>query len=168
MVVSVLSFRAPPRITPDSACAAARARGQTSGTTLPAAYTSDGSRQNQPTMDGARGALLPIAAAFRLRATQARYDGSAMSWRSRCKCQQKQSDGASLQDEVACPDCPMTNKPARNAFAGANRIVHHIQRQYLLSVLPLLVVDNSINLCKYTAGWFVRHGAVRTGHLILK
>ena len=35
-------------------------------------------------------------------------------------------------------------------------------------VLPLLVVDNSINLCKYTAGWFFRHEAVRTGHLILE
>jgi len=35
-------------------------------------------------------------------------------------------------------------------------------------VLPLLVVDKSINLCKYPSGWFFRHGAVRTGHLILK
>jgi hypothetical protein len=35
-------------------------------------------------------------------------------------------------------------------------------------VLPLLMVDNSINLCKFTSSWFFRHGAVRTGHLILK
>ena len=35
-------------------------------------------------------------------------------------------------------------------------------------VLSLLVVDNSINLSKYTVGWFFRHGAVRTDHLILK
>jgi uncharacterized protein (DUF849 family) len=41
-----------------------------------------------------------------------------MSWGGRCKCQQEQSDGPSLQDEVACPDGPMTKKPARNAFAG--------------------------------------------------
>jgi len=57
----------------------AAARGQVGGTTLPPAYPSDGSRKNQPTMDGARRALLPIAADFRLRATQARYGGSVMS-----------------------------------------------------------------------------------------
>jgi hypothetical protein len=39
----------------------------------------DGGGKNQPTLDGARGALLPIAAAFRLRATQARCGGSVMS-----------------------------------------------------------------------------------------
>jgi hypothetical protein len=36
-----------------------------------------------------------------------------MSWRDRCKYQQKESDGASLQDEVAYPDFPMTKKPAK-------------------------------------------------------
>ncbi len=41
---------------------------------------SDGSRENQPTMDGARGALLPIAAGSRLRATQARCGCSVMPW----------------------------------------------------------------------------------------
>jgi hypothetical protein len=35
-------------------------------------------------------------------------------------------------------------------------------------VLPLLMVDNSISLCKHTSGWFFRHWAVRTGHLILE
>ncbi len=81
MVASLLSFRAPPRITPHSARAAAR--GPAGGATLPAADSSSGSRANQPTMDGARGALLPIAAAFRLRATQARCGGRVMSWRGR-------------------------------------------------------------------------------------
>jgi hypothetical protein len=50
----------------------AAARGQVGGTTLPAAYASDGSGENEPTMDSARGALLPIATDSRLRATQAR------------------------------------------------------------------------------------------------
>ena len=88
--------------------------------TLPPAYASHGSRENEPTMDGARGALLSLAASSRLRATQARCAGSVMSWRDRCKYQQKESDGASLQDEVACPDGPMTNKPAKKALAEAD------------------------------------------------
>ena len=29
------------------------------------------------------------------------------------------------------------------------------------------MVDKSINLCKYTSGWFFRHEAVRTSHLSL-
>jgi hypothetical protein len=32
-----------------------------------------GNRQNHPTMDGSRGAFLPIVAGFRLRATEARW-----------------------------------------------------------------------------------------------
>src|SRR5215469_17773464 len=52
--------------------------GQTSGTTLSPADGSSGSGENQPTMDGTRGALLPLAAGSRLSATQARVGG--MSW----------------------------------------------------------------------------------------
>jgi hypothetical protein len=61
----------------------AAARGQTDSATLPAAYPSHGSWKNQPTMDRARSALLPIAASFRLRATAARCGGSVMSWGGR-------------------------------------------------------------------------------------
>ena len=61
-------------------------------------------------MDGTRGALLPLAASFRLRATQARCGGRNMSWGGEGTCQQKNSDGASLQGEMACPDCPLTKK----------------------------------------------------------
>jgi hypothetical protein len=71
------------------------------------------------------GAFLPIAAAFRLRATQAREGGSVMSWEGWCKCQQEQLDGPLLQDEVVCPDCPMAKKPARRVFAEVDRIIHH-------------------------------------------
>jgi hypothetical protein len=35
-----------------------------------------------------------------------------------------------LDDEVTCPDCPMTKKPARNVFAKVDRIIHHRERQY--------------------------------------
>jgi hypothetical protein len=31
-----------------------------------------------------------------------------------------------------------------------------------------LMVDNSIGLCKHPSGWFFRHGAARTGYLILE
>jgi len=36
-----------------------------------------------------------------------------------------------LQDEAACLDSRMREKPARNAFTGACRIIHHLQWQYL-------------------------------------
>jgi hypothetical protein len=112
VVASVLSFCASSRITPGGARAATRTRGQSSGTTLPAANPSDGSGENTSTMDGSRGAHLPIAAGFRLRANKPRCRGSVMSWSGWAKCQRKKSDGASLQDEMVCLDCPMTKKPA--------------------------------------------------------
>ena len=116
MVASLLSFCTASYIVAGSARAATRARWQASSATLPAAYGSSGSRENEPTMDRARGALLPIAADSRLRVTQARCGGSVRSWEGCSRCQQKKSDIASLQDEVACPACPMTKKPARNVF----------------------------------------------------
>jgi hypothetical protein len=53
-----------------------------------------------------------------------------MSWGGLRKCREKKSDGDSLQDEVACPGCPMTKKPARRVFAEVDRIIHHRERQY--------------------------------------
>jgi hypothetical protein len=73
MVASVLPFCASSCLAADSAHAASRARGQTASATLPAAYPSHGSRQNHPRLDGARGALLPIAKGFRLRGIEARW-----------------------------------------------------------------------------------------------
>jgi hypothetical protein len=61
----------------------AAARGQADDATLPTANRSSGSRENESTLDGARGALLPIASGSRLRATQARCGGSVMLWRGR-------------------------------------------------------------------------------------
>jgi hypothetical protein len=72
----------------------------------------DGSRENQPTMDGARGALLPIAAGFRLKPLN--LDAVAVSGRGEVgeRASRRSRMGPSLQDEVACPDCPMTkNQP---------------------------------------------------------
>ncbi len=42
----------------------------------------------------------------------------------------KTERGGELQDEAACLDGRMRVKPARNAFARAGRIIHHIQWQY--------------------------------------
>jgi len=72
MVARVLSLCPSSRIVAGEARAAARARGQTSSATLPTVDPSHGGRQNKQTMDGARGALVPIAAGFRLRGTKAR------------------------------------------------------------------------------------------------
>jgi hypothetical protein len=52
--------------------AAIRAKWQTARATLSAPDSSHGRRQNQPAMDGGRGAHLPLAAGFLLRATEAR------------------------------------------------------------------------------------------------
>ena len=66
VVARVLSFCASSRIAADSTPAASRTRGQAGGSTLPAAYSSHGGRENQPSMDGARSSLLsPIARATR-------------------------------------------------------------------------------------------------------
>jgi IS1 family transposase len=54
-------------------------RWQASGATLSATDACDGSGKNQSTMDGKRGALLPLAAGFRLRATEARCGRSVKS-----------------------------------------------------------------------------------------
>jgi hypothetical protein len=83
MVASLLSLCASSRITTSGAGAATSARWQTSGATVPAAYASHGSGKNEPTMDSEGGALLPIAASFRLRASQARCGRSIISWSGR-------------------------------------------------------------------------------------
>jgi hypothetical protein len=61
MVAGLLSFRAPPRITTDSARAAARARRQVGSATLPAAHSSHGSREKHPTVVNAGSPVLSFA-----------------------------------------------------------------------------------------------------------
>jgi transposase-like protein len=75
VVAGILSFCASPRIVTGDAHAASRTRGQAGGATLPAAYPSHGSRENQPTVDCAGSALLSSADGTRitpLRANEAR------------------------------------------------------------------------------------------------
>ena len=93
--------------TASGARAATRARGQPSDATRPPAYGSSGSGKNHPTMDGARGALLPLAADFRLRASQARWGCSLIPCRGRGTCEQKLSDEAFFQNTVASLDSTM-------------------------------------------------------------
>jgi hypothetical protein len=57
MVASLLSFCAAAYIVKDGAHATTRTRWQTSGTALPAAYSSDGSGKNQPVLDSAGSAV---------------------------------------------------------------------------------------------------------------
>jgi len=72
MVARLLSLCASSPITTSGARAATRARWQTSGTTLSPADPSDGSGENQPTMDGSGGTLVSLAACLRLRGIEAR------------------------------------------------------------------------------------------------
>ena len=73
VVASVLPFCPSACLTAGSAWAAARTKEQTSSATLPAANAGDGGGENEQTMDDARGALVPLAAGFRLRASRARW-----------------------------------------------------------------------------------------------
>src|SRR5262245_26365610 len=67
MVAGQLSFRAPPQSAPSGARPTTSARRQTSGATLPTTGSGDGNGENPSTMDGRRGALVPLAVRFRLR-----------------------------------------------------------------------------------------------------
>ena len=108
VVACVLSICTPPCLAAGQARAAARTRWQASGAALSATNSGDGSRENYPTMDGARSALLPLATGFRLRGIQARGGCRVMSRGVWEMYQQKHSIGASLQDQGACLDCPQT------------------------------------------------------------
>jgi len=117
MVASVLSFCAPPCLAADSAPAASRTRWQTSSATLPPAYPSHGSGQNQPTMDGARGALLPLAKDFRLSATQARCGCLVMAW-SGGGWVGRRSRRSLVSGSGGLPWLSTNANPARHTFAG--------------------------------------------------
>jgi hypothetical protein len=117
VVACVLSFRASPQSAASGAQAAANARRQAGSATLPATNSGDGSWQNSPTMDGRRGALVPLAAGFRLRGSQARggcryhvagrwvkVPTEALGWR------------LTLERE-GLSGLPHRQKPARSGFA---------------------------------------------------
>jgi hypothetical protein len=83
VVASLLSFCPSSRIVAGSSRAASRTRWQTSSATLSATNSSNGRRENQPTMDGARGALVPLVACFRLRAREIKCRCGVVSLRDR-------------------------------------------------------------------------------------
>jgi hypothetical protein len=62
-------------------------------------------------MDSQGGALLPVAASFRLRASQARYGRNSVPEGGRGTCEQKSSDGAFCSWKKACLDCTLTSAP---------------------------------------------------------
>src|SRR5947207_6524463 len=101
VVARVLSFCTPSYLAAGQSRAAARARRQTSRATLPSTDTSHDSGKNQPAMDGARGARLPLAKGVRLRGTEARCGWRGLSRRSQGRRQRKHSEGASPREEVA-------------------------------------------------------------------
>jgi len=111
------------------------ARGQASGATLPPADSSHGSRQNEPTMDSGGSPLFSSAAGpllSLLRAPEARR-GSRNGRDGSVKL--RADSGGERLDETASLDGRMKGKPARYAFAGAGRIIHHILWQHPL--LPI-------------------------------
>ena len=69
VVAGILSLCPSSPHTARGARAATRGRWQTSGATRPPTNPCHGSRQHQPTMDGMRGALLPLTKGFHLSAT---------------------------------------------------------------------------------------------------
>jgi hypothetical protein len=79
VVAGLLSLCASSPLTASGARAATRARWHPGGATRPPTYTCHGSRQNHPTMDGARGALLSLAAGFCLRGMEVRGGCSVIS-----------------------------------------------------------------------------------------
>jgi transposase-like protein len=86
MVASLLPFCASPRIAPGGPRAAARARWQADGAKLPPAYPSDGSGENQPTMDSAGSVVLsstPGTILNHLRATEVRRRPAKWPWAAR-------------------------------------------------------------------------------------
>ena len=129
-VASILSLCASSRVAACGLCRASRTRWQASGATLLAAYACDGSRQNHPTMDGRRGALVPLAAAFRLRGIEARWGAGS------CRGVMGEGIRRRAHMELALGREGLSGllhhrKPARSGFAEAAGIIHHVLWQHL-------------------------------------
>ena len=48
-------------------------------------------------------------------------------------CQQKKSEGVSLQSEMACLDSLLMKNPAQRGFQEGTRILHHVWWQHRMS-----------------------------------
>ena len=79
VVARLLSFRSSPCSSASGTGPTTSTRGQPAGSTLPAANSGDGSRQNPSTMDSARGALSPLSDRFPLRAREIKCSCGVMS-----------------------------------------------------------------------------------------
>ena len=107
---------------------------------------------------------MPIAARFRLSATQATCGFGSLSWTGQGKYQQEQSDGAALQGEMACSDYPMMKIPARNEFAETDQIIHHVQWQY-----PQICASRSTRKVLVLQRFFAYiQGYIRSGTLVVQ
>jgi hypothetical protein len=129
VVASLLSLRASPCSSACGTSAAARTRWQAGGSTLPAANTGDGSRQNHPTMDDARGAFVSLAKGLRLRGAQAR--GGLYHVVGRWMKIPSEEFGGSLTLGRADPSgLPHhQNRPAMS-LPRADRFIHHVQWEH--------------------------------------
>jgi hypothetical protein len=155
MVARLVSCCASSPSAAGSARAASRTRGQPSGATVPAADASHGSRKNEPTMDGRRGALVPLAAGLCLKAERARGGWRVKSRGRWERGHQKKSEGASLQGEMACPDSPRTKIPAQRGFSEVMSIIHHLQWQHPVWYSHRTWWINQSALCKPISGRFM-------------
>ena len=68
-------------------------------------------------------------------------------------CWEKNSDGASLREEVTGPDCLITKNQPEMGLERARRIIHHILLQY-----PILRMDSNVN--------FLIEGAIEAPSLL--
>jgi hypothetical protein len=106
--------------------AAARTRGQTSGAPVPTMYAGDGSRQNHPRMDSKGSALLPLAAGFRLRGSQARW--GALSCRA--VIGEGTSRRAQMEPTLGSEGLSITKNRPKVGLERAGRFLHHLQWQH--------------------------------------
>jgi len=126
VVARVLSLCASPPSTARGARAATRTRGQASGTTVLAAYSRYGRRQNSSTMDNSGGALVPLGADLRLRDAKARLGWSRRSWGVWRRCSQKHVNAVLLREEMAALDCLITIYRPQMGLERAGRFIHRI------------------------------------------
>jgi hypothetical protein len=103
--------------------------GETSGATLPTTYSCDGFGKNQPTVDGARGALLPITTAFHLRDLEARWELYHVVGRW-VKVLAEALGGSLTLGRAGLAGLPHHHKPARSGSGKGCRFIHHVQWQH--------------------------------------
>ena len=124
-------FVRPHAIAASGARAATRARWQTAGATLPATDASHGSRQNEPTMDGTRGALVPLAAGFRLRGSQARWGCSTHVAGRWVKVPAEKLVWSLTRGREGLSGLPITKNRPEVGLQRADRFIHHVEWEHL-------------------------------------